>query len=178
MHPNRVRFYSPTVLRVQNLRLRRVLTGLVLALALSGAAAGCGGPSAASVKATEAREEQTRSVEAQHEEAAKAKQEREEAEEAKASAKREAKEHREAAHRRHEAEARAQAPRTIPDESNQRLDVAEEELEGQGLHYKVVGGGVFGVVVKSHWTVCETRPSGGATVHGDTTIRLIVARTC
>ncbi len=185
MHPNRVRFYSPTVLRVQNLRLRRTLAGIVLALALSGAAAGCGGSSAAEVKATETREEQERAVTQKREEAETAKEQHKEAVEAAATKKREAQEHREEAarqreeaHQQQEAQARASQPKTVPSESDQRLDVAEEELESQGWHFKVVGGGLFGVVVKSDWTVCESRPGGGAAVPASTTIRLIVARSC
>jgi hypothetical protein len=92
--------------------------------------------------------------------------------------KREAQEHREEARHQQEEEARANQPQTVPDESDQRLDVAEEELEAHNWHFKVVGGGLFGVVVKSDWTVCETRPAAAASVPADTTIRLIIARAC
>jgi hypothetical protein len=67
---------------------------------------------------------------------------------------------------------------TVPNETSVRLDVAEEEMENAHLSYRVVGGGLFGVVVKSDWTVCETKPSPGAHVSSGATIRLIVARSC
>lgn len=67
---------------------------------------------------------------------------------------------------------------TVPNETKVRLDVAEEELESRKLAYKVVGGGLFGVVVKSHWTVCEVKPPPGTHVGSGTTVRLIVARSC
>ena len=67
---------------------------------------------------------------------------------------------------------------TVPNEVKVRLDVAEEELESEKLSYKVVGGGVYGVVVKSNWTVCEMKPSPGTRVAPRSTVRLIVARSC
>jgi hypothetical protein len=44
--------------------------------------------------------------------------------------------------------------------------VAENELDGMGITYTEVGGGVFGIVVKSNWIVCQTAPSGGQSVSG------------
>ena len=67
---------------------------------------------------------------------------------------------------------------TVPNEIKVRLDVAEEELESKKLSYKVVGGGAFGVIVKSNWTVCEMKPPPGTHVAPRSTIRLIVARSC
>jgi hypothetical protein len=180
---------TPT--RIQNLGLRRILAGLAVA-GLLGLLGGCGGshnPNEAAFKAAEAAEDHAAVVEgeaAAAKEQAKAREtQKREAKEAAATKKREAQEHREEAARereearhRQEEQARASAPQIVPDESGQRLDVAEEELEAHSWHFKVVGGGLFGVVVKSDWTVCETRPSGGSSVSGSTTIRLVVARAC
>ena len=46
-------------------------------------------------------------------------------------------------------------PTVVPDVAGERLDVAVEELEDEGLAYEVIGGGAFGVVVKSNWRVCS-----------------------
>jgi hypothetical protein len=86
--------------------------------------------------------------------------------------------HEAAAQRATEAQEHAESHRTVPNETHVRLDVAEEELESSQLAYKVVGGGTFGVVVKSDWTVCEMKPSPGTHVEPGSTVRLIIARTC
>jgi hypothetical protein len=52
----------------------------------------------------------------------------------------------------------------------ERLDVAENELSGLGITYTPVGGGVFGIVVKSDWIVCQTMPSGGQPVSGSVSL--------
>jgi hypothetical protein len=54
----------------------------------------------------------------------------------------------------------------------QRLDSAEAELDQQGISYTEVGGGVFGIVVKSDWVVCSTSPVAGQTPSGN--VELIV----
>lgn len=64
---------------------------------------------------------------------------------------------------------------TVPDLTGKRLDVAEEDAQEAGVSFKVVGGGVFGVVVPSHWTVCEQDPEAGS--HAER-VKLIVARSC
>jgi PASTA domain-containing protein len=61
----------------------------------------------------------------------------------------------------------------VPDLVGERLDVAEDELDSLGIDYKEIGGGTFGIVVRSNWEVCETRPEAGARA---TTVRLIVER--
>lgn len=51
--------------------------------------------------------------------------------------------------------------RVVPtDLIGERLDVAENELNGDNVAYKVIGGGLFGIVVKSNWIVCQTTPQG------------------
>ena len=67
------------------------------------------------------------------------------------------------------------AARTVPAVTGQSLDVAEDTLDAAGLGYEAVGGGAFGIVVRSHWTVCSQSPRGGATA---TTVTLRVARAC
>jgi hypothetical protein len=60
---------------------------------------------------------------------------------------------------------------TVPsDLVGERLDVAENELSGLGISYTAVGGGVFGIVVKSDWIVCQTMPSGGQPVSGSVSL--------
>jgi hypothetical protein len=61
----------------------------------------------------------------------------------------------------------------VPDLVGERLDVAEDELDELGISYEEVGGGTFGIVVRSNWEVCETRPKAGATANR---VKLIVDR--
>src|SRR5262245_60739783 len=65
--------------------------------------------------------------------------------------------------------------RRVPDVTGERLDVAEELLDGAGVRYEAVGGGVFGVIVRSRWIVCRQLPRAGATA---SSVRLVVARSC
>jgi len=74
--------------------------------------------------------------------------------------------------------AAAAAPVSVPDEAGERLDVAEDDLHSRGLSYREVGGGTFGIVVKSNWIVCETKPPAGSSVKKHTRIALIVDREC
>jgi beta-lactam-binding protein with PASTA domain len=67
------------------------------------------------------------------------------------------------------------AARRVPDLKGQTLDVAENRLDLLGLRYETLGGGAFGVVVRSHWTVCTQSPRAGATA---ATVTLFVARNC
>jgi beta-lactam-binding protein with PASTA domain len=63
----------------------------------------------------------------------------------------------------------------VPDVRGERLDVAQERLDGLGLRYETIGGGTFGVVVRSHWTVCRQDPRPGVVTRS---VRLIVDRWC
>jgi beta-lactam-binding protein with PASTA domain len=63
----------------------------------------------------------------------------------------------------------------VPAVEGQRLDLAQAELDDAGLGYEVTGGGAFGVVVKSHWRVCEQHPAPG--LHARS-VELVVARSC
>ena len=63
----------------------------------------------------------------------------------------------------------------VPDVRGERLDVAQERLDALDLRYETVGGGAFGVVVRSHWTVCRQEPKPGVVARS---VRLIVDRDC
>ena len=63
----------------------------------------------------------------------------------------------------------------VPDLRGERLDVAEDRLDSLGLRYEALGGGAFGIVVRSHWTVCAQSPAPGRVA---TTVVLTVAREC
>jgi PASTA domain-containing protein len=65
------------------------------------------------------------------------------------------------------------APKRVPDVRGERLDVAEARLDARGLGWEEVGGGTFGVVVRSHWYVREQLPEPGRKA---TTVRLVVER--
>ena len=66
------------------------------------------------------------------------------------------------------------SPQRVPDVTGDRLDVAEDRLDDRGLHYETIGGGVFGVVVRSHWVVCDQEPAPGKL---DTRIELLIPKT-
>jgi hypothetical protein len=64
-------------------------------------------------------------------------------------------------------------PKRVPNVRGERLDVAEARLDARGLDWEEVGGGTFGVVVRSHWYVREQIPAPGRKA---TTVRLVVER--
>jgi beta-lactam-binding protein with PASTA domain len=66
-------------------------------------------------------------------------------------------------------------PRAVPDVTGKRLDVAEDTLDALGLHYRTAGGGAFGIVVRSHWYVCEQRPAPRKVARN---VLLTVERSC
>jgi PASTA domain len=61
----------------------------------------------------------------------------------------------------------------LPDLVGERLDVAESTLDDLGIAYEEIGGGTFGVVDASNWTVCAQDPGPGAAA---TSVELVVAR--
>jgi len=66
----------------------------------------------------------------------------------------------------------------MPDVTGQRLDVALSDLDGLGVGedaVEIVGGGMFGVIDESGWTVCSQRP---AALRAAESVRLVVDRTC
>lgn len=66
----------------------------------------------------------------------------------------------------------------MPDVMGQRLDVALSDIEHAGFtdEVEVLGGGVFGVVDKSNWQVCDQSPAAGQAVTAAP--RLTVDRSC
>jgi hypothetical protein len=66
----------------------------------------------------------------------------------------------------------------VPDLAGARLDLAEHALDRLGLSHDTSGGGLFGVVVSSNWTVCTTTPAAGATISSGQKVRLFVDRSC
>jgi beta-lactam-binding protein with PASTA domain len=68
-----------------------------------------------------------------------------------------------------------QDPHPVPNVTGQRLDLAVDRLEDEGLEYELLGGGTFGVVVKSNWYVCEQQPAGGSRA---SSVDLVVSRSC
>ena len=66
-------------------------------------------------------------------------------------------------------------PAQVPNMAGEELDQAEATLLADGLGYNVIGGGLFGVVIASDWTVCSQAPASGATA---SSVQLVVARAC
>jgi len=65
--------------------------------------------------------------------------------------------------------------KVVPLVAGQRLDLAKDELDDVGVGYEVTGGGALGVVVESHWRVCEQHPGPGRRANS---VELVVARSC
>lgn len=67
---------------------------------------------------------------------------------------------------------------TMPDVVGKGLDVAISDVKRAGIHdeVEVLGGGMFGIVDKSNWTVCSQEPQTGAEV--PSAPRLTVDRSC
>jgi PASTA domain/RDD family len=66
-------------------------------------------------------------------------------------------------------------PKRVPDVTDQRLDVAEDTLDALGVPYETAGGGVFGIVMRSHWVVCKQSPPAHRIA---SSVLLVVARSC
>lgn len=69
---------------------------------------------------------------------------------------------------------RPRRPQEVPKVKGARLDVAEDLLDEKRLRHKEIGGGALGVVDRSAWEVCETRPK--AETRTKATVKLIVER--
>ena len=65
----------------------------------------------------------------------------------------------------------ASEPKSVPNVRYERLDVAEARLDARGIGWEEIGGGTFGVIVRSNWYVREQIPKPGAKA---TTVRLVV----
>lgn len=66
-------------------------------------------------------------------------------------------------------------PKRVPDVREQRLDLAEGRLDARGLDWEEIGGGTLGIVVRSHWWVCDQEPTPGTLGR---TVKLVVEREC
>jgi beta-lactam-binding protein with PASTA domain len=64
----------------------------------------------------------------------------------------------------------------VPDVVGERLDVAQALVKDAGLEAEAIGGGTFGIINESNWSVCRTEPAAGTTGAGK--VRLIVDRVC
>ena len=64
----------------------------------------------------------------------------------------------------------------VPDVVGRSLDVARRFIENAGYEVEVIGGGLFGVVVESNWTVCSQRPTAGTS--SDDPVVVTVDRVC
>ncbi|GAA1439337.1 hypothetical protein GCM10009641_46820 [Mycobacterium cookii] len=69
-------------------------------------------------------------------------------------------------------------PISMPDVVGKSLDVAKSDVERAGFDddVEVVGGGMFGIVVESNWSVCSQEPASGEPIAGAP--RLTVDRSC
>jgi hypothetical protein len=65
---------------------------------------------------------------------------------------------------------------SVPDLSNVRLDAAKSQIHAQGWHVKVKGGGIFGVLVDSNWTVVAQDPKPGTLLQRGGTITVDVIK--
>src|SRR5256885_12247592 len=63
----------------------------------------------------------------------------------------------------------------VPDVRGQRLDLAEDRLDARGLAWEEIGGGTLGIVIRSHWWVCDQQPTPGTLGR---TVKLVVEREC
>lgn len=70
------------------------------------------------------------------------------------------------------------AKTVMPDVKGQKLEVALSDIKRAGFEdeVEVVGGGTFGVVDESNWTVCQQTPAAGKAVKD--TPRVVVDRSC
>lgn len=68
--------------------------------------------------------------------------------------------------------------KVMPSVVGLRLDVALSDIERAGVkdEVEVLGGGLFGVIDKSNWQVCDQEPAAGAAVSAAP--RVTVDRTC
>ncbi|HKG38317.1 MAG TPA: PASTA domain-containing protein [Conexibacter sp.] len=64
----------------------------------------------------------------------------------------------------------------VPNVVGLRLDVARDQIEGEGLEVERSGGGLFGVVVESNWQVESQTPRAGARIARGATVELLVDR--
>jgi beta-lactam-binding protein with PASTA domain len=66
----------------------------------------------------------------------------------------------------------------VPDLAGVRLDEASALLAEADLLRRIEGGGLFGVLDDSGWTVCATTPAAGVRVLPGETVVVRVERSC
>jgi hypothetical protein len=66
----------------------------------------------------------------------------------------------------------------VPTLTGGRLDHAETALDRLGIPYRTSGGGLFGIISSSNWTVCATSPSAGAELAPETELTVFVEHSC
>ena len=67
------------------------------------------------------------------------------------------------------------APQIVPNVTGVSLDAAEARLDARRIDHVIAGGGVFGVIVRSHWQVCDQEPRAGRRA---SEVVLVVERAC
>jgi beta-lactam-binding protein with PASTA domain len=70
----------------------------------------------------------------------------------------------------------AHAANTVPNVTGLSLPAAEARVRRAGLRPKDVGGGIFGIIIKSDWDVCGQSPGPGSHVGSGHTVKLFVSR--
>lgn len=72
------------------------------------------------------------------------------------------------------------SPKAMPDLIGKRLDIARSDLKELGLEdgesIEVVGGGTFGALDESNWTVCDQEPKAKGEIGEN--VRVLIDRTC
>lgn len=64
----------------------------------------------------------------------------------------------------------------VPDLAGQRLDVAKDRLRRAGFDADVHGGGLFGILRDSNWTVVTQDPGPGVMLERGSSVRIGVER--
>jgi len=72
----------------------------------------------------------------------------------------------------------AVAPIAVPTLTGARLDHAEAALDHLGIPYRTSGGGFFGIIFASDWTVCATSPPAGGQLEPATKLTVFVEHSC
>jgi beta-lactam-binding protein with PASTA domain len=66
-------------------------------------------------------------------------------------------------------------PKAVPNVVGLQLDAAQARLDARGLDSDITGGGTFGVILRSHWQVCDQVPRPGRRA---VEVTLVVERAC
>ena len=66
----------------------------------------------------------------------------------------------------------------VPSLIGGRLDHVETALDRLGIAYRTSGGGLFGIVSSSNWTVCATSPPAGGLVGPASEVTVFVEHSC